>query len=258
MVIPISVVHLYSSQLKTLKLNLPFLPEQEKIAWFLTTVDEKIEKIREKKKALQEYKKGLMQKIFSVPLSSSSEAKDLKEGKDYFRFPGFSQDWEEKKLGEICKKKSSNISANTLEGNRWNYKIYWAAWLFKKIDFYQEENDYLAIIKDWAGVWRILFCKGKSSVLWTLDKIKSKGWTSLYFLLMLFQKVDFLKYIIGSTIPHIYFKDYSKEKIKIPSLSEQKKIADFLSAIDEKIEKIDSELDWVVEWKKGLLQGLFV
>ena len=60
---------------------------------------------------------------------------------------------------------------------------------------------------------------------------------------MLFQKVEFLKYIIGSTIPHIYFKDYSKEKIKIPSLSEQKKIADFLSAIDEKIEKIDSELD---------------
>jgi restriction endonuclease S subunit len=44
----------------------------------------------------------------------------------------------------------------------------------------------------------------------------------------------------------------------MPSLLEQEKIANFLSAIDEKIEKIDSELDGAMEWKKGLLQGLFV
>lgn len=234
------------TEILKLKIFSPQLPEQQKIASFLLSVDEKIEKIKEKKKNLEEYKKWIMQKIFSQEIRFKDE-----NWEEFW-------EWEEKKLGEICEKQSSNISANTLETNTWNYKIYWATWFLKYIDFYQEENDYISIVKDWAWVWRVLYCEWKSSVLWTLDKIKPKKWTNLYFLLSVLRNIDFTKYTIWSTIPHIYFKDYWKEKLLFPTLKEQEKIADFLSGIDEKIEKVSDELGKMEEFKKGLLQGMFV
>ena len=62
--------------------------------------------------------------------------------------------------------------------------------------------------------------------------------------------------MVGSTIPHIYFKDYGTEKINIPSLPEQEKIANFLSIIDEKIEILEKKLEELKEQKKGLMQKL--
>src|SRR5690606_38746766 len=103
----------------------------------------------------------------------------------------------------------------------------------KKVDFYQEEKDYISIVKDGAGVGRLFYCKGFSSVLGTMDIIKPNGGVNTYFLYCLLSNIDFVQYISGSTIPHIYFKNYSGEVVGIPSLKEQTKIATFLSAIDD-------------------------
>ena len=70
--------------------------------------------------------------------------------------------------------------------------------------------------------------------------------------------IDFTKYVTGSTIPHIYFKDYKKEKLKIPSSDEQNKIANFLASIDEKIETEKKILEQYENQKKYLLANLFV
>ncbi len=91
-----------------------------------------------------------------------------------------------------------------------------------------------------------------------MDIIKPKINANLYFIYSLLNNIDFTKYITGSTIPHIYFKDYSKEKIKLPSIKEQTKISNFLSAIDDKIEKVDTQIEHTQQFKKGLLQQLFV
>ena len=139
-------------------------------------------------------------------------------------------------IGEIAIKESSNISANTIEENFGEFKIYGASGLLKRIDFFRQEKPFVSIVKDGAGVGRTLLCDANSSVLGTLDIIKPKVKVALYFLYSVLNNVRFEKYIVGSTIPHIYFKDYSSEKIRIPCFEEQQKIANYLSSIDTKIE----------------------
>jgi len=144
------------------KIFSPSLPEQEKIASFLTKIDEKIEKLERKKELWVDYKKGVMQGIFSRDIRFKDD-----EGKE---FP----DWVESKLGEICSVKTSTLSQNTLEENFGNYALYGAPGFIKNIDFYEMENDYISIVKDGAGVGRVLFCKGQSSILGTLNYLTNK------------------------------------------------------------------------------------
>ena len=65
------------------------------------------------------------------------------------------------------------------------------------------------------------------------------------------------KYVIGTTIPHIYFKDYSKEYILVPNLIEQGKMANLMLLLDTKIMKIQKQIDNLKKFKKGLLQKMF-
>ena len=158
-------------------LKFPQLPEQQKIASFLGSADAWIENLREQKKFLESYKKSLMQKIFSQQIRFKDEKGN--------NFP----EWEEKRLWEVCQKKSSAVSANSLEENMGEYNIYGATGFLKKVDFYQEEEPFISIVKDGAGVGRILLCEAKSSVLGTLDIIKSKNKTNLYFLYLIHYKM---------------------------------------------------------------------
>jgi len=245
--------NLNKEKLSQIEFSFPSIPEQQKIASFLSEVDKKIAQLQQKKSLLEQYKKGVMQQVF--PSASSGQAPKLRfkkeDGSDY---PA----WEEKRLGEVSIKSSSNISANTIEDNFGDYKIYGANGYLKSIDFYEVEEEYISIVKDGAGVGRTLLCEKKSSVLGTLDIIKPKINVNLYFVYSLLNNMDFTKYITGSTIPHIYFKDYSKQKIEIPCIEEQTKIANFLSAIDKKIELVNTQIDKTQAFKKGLLQQLFV
>lgn len=172
---------------------------------------------------LKEYKRGLTQKLFSQELRFKNV--------DGYNFA----EWSNVRLEDVCNKKNSLISANTLDNNFGQFKIYGASGYLKKIDFYTEEEPYISIVKDGAGVGRILLCEPKTSVLGTLNIIKPRDNINLYFLYIILEKIYFKKYIIGGAIPHIYFKDYKKEKVLLPSLPEQQKISDFLSAIDKLI-----------------------
>jgi type I restriction enzyme, S subunit len=232
--------------IKSIEISFPTLPEQQKIATFFTAIDKKLSGLKQKRTLLEQYKKGVMQQLFSQALRFKNT-----EGGDF-------EEWELKKLGEIASKKSSNIAANKIENNFGDFIIYGASGILKKVNFYEEENDYISIVKDGAGVGRLFYCKGKSSVLGTMEIIKPKTELNTYFLLCLLENIDFTKYITGSTIPHIYFKDYSVEICKIPCLAEQMQIAHYLSTIDAKIQGVTAQIDKMEKWKKGLLQQIFV
>jgi type I restriction enzyme S subunit len=235
-----SVVHIYSSSLKNVKITLPPLPEQQKIAKILATWDKAITIQQKLISSKKENKKAVMKMLLTGEV----------------RFKGFSEEWKEVKFGDISIKKSSSLSANSIELLNGDYKVYGANGLLQCVDFYKEEEPYISIVKDGAGVGRTLMCDAKSSVLGTLDIIKSKKNIDLYFIFLLTKRINFLKYVIGSTIPHIYFKDYSLEKIKLPSYDEQVKISSLLFGIEKEINALQIELIAFQKQKQGLMQQL--
>lgn len=220
--------------------------EQRHIAKFLSLIDERISTQNKIIEYLETSIISFREKLLSQKLRFKDEY-----GNEF-------RDWEMKKLGEVALKKSSNISANKIEDNFGEFIIYGASGILKHVDFYEEEQDYVSIIKDGAGVGRLLYCTGKSSVLGTMEIIRPKETLNTYFLYCLLSNIDFAKYISGSTIPHIYFKDYANELCDIPCFHEQIKISNFLSAIDKKIEAEKKILIQYDSLKKYFLQNLFI
>lgn len=145
--------------------------------------------------------------------------------------------WEEKTLGDILDKGSSNLSANKLNNCDGIYPVYGAGGLVKKINFYQQEQEYLAIIKDGAGVGRVYHYEPKTSILGTLQYLFPKKNVNIRFAYYYLQSIDFKKYYQGAAIPHIYYKDYKFEQLILPPLSEQERIVRILDEAFENIEK---------------------
>ncbi|MFV7233866.1 restriction endonuclease subunit S [Flavobacterium sp. ZB4R12] len=137
-----SVVHLYNDSLKKLKIFLPEdRNEQDKIATVLSLIDDRIQtqsKIIENLKTLI---KGTSEKLFTQKFRFKDD-----NGLD---FPN----WENTCLGEICEKKSSNISANKIEDNFGEYIIYGASGVLKKVDFYEEKKRLHKYCKRWSRCW---------------------------------------------------------------------------------------------------------
>lgn len=110
-----------------------------------------------------------------------------------------------------------------MDDNVGNYPLYGASGFLKCIDFYEMDSDYISIVKDGSGVGNISFHEKNTSVVNTSQYILPKENLNIHFIFYLLQTINLNKYKTGSTIPHIYFKDYSIEKVKIPKYDEQKK-----------------------------------
>ena len=142
--------------------------------------------------------------------------------------------WEYKKLGEVCTKASSNIVLNKIKDSDGDYPLYGANGFVKNIDFYHQPNEYIGIVKDGSGVGRVNIYPSKSSLVGTMQYILPTGEVTLSYLKYFLQSKNLGRYASGAAIPHIYFKDYSKELIPVLPTKEQNHIVselDQLSAI---------------------------
>ncbi len=147
-----------------------------------------------------------------------------------------------KQLSDVCIKASSNIMQKDIVACENGYPIYGASGLIGFVDFYQMEQPYIAVVKDGAGVGRIMKLPAKSSVIGTLQYIIPNNEVDIGYLAYAMENMNLSKYFSGATIPHIYFKDYQKEKINIPIIERQKEIAEILDKVSGLIEKRKQQL----------------
>lgn len=137
---------------------------------------------------------------------------------------------EMKRLRDVCDKASSNISQNQLAKEDGAYPIFGAGGLIKNVSFYHQDREYVAIIKDGAGVGRLSLLPAHSSVIGTMQYLVPKSVLDIRYFFYFLSSIDFGKYRNGSTIPHIYFRDYGAEPILVLPISEQKRI---ITVLDE-------------------------
>ena len=169
----------------------------------------------------------------------------------------FTAGWKEYKLKDLLTVKSSSISINQLDDNTGEYPLYGASGFLKNIDFCEMNRDYISIVKDGSGVGNLSYHEKNSSIVNTSQYLLPKDF-DINFLYYLLQTLNLLKYVNGSSIPHIYFKDYCIEKVDIPSLEEQQKIGKLLVNVDKTMENINKKINSTQEFKKGLLQQMFI
>ena len=137
-------------------------------------------------------------------------------------------------LGDVCKKASSNIAQKDLQDKIGAYPIYGASGLIKQVDFYQQDKEYIAVVKDGAGIGRTMLLPAYSSVIGTMQYLLPKEGIpiDIKYLFYAVEHMNLAKYFSGATIPHIYFKDYQKEPINIPDIDTQKRISRIFDKID--------------------------
>lgn len=247
-----------------IKLPYPTLPEQQKIASFFTAVDQKLTALKKKKELLEQYKKGVMQQIFSQKLRFKDENGNP--------FP----EWEEKKLGEILDIQGG-YAFKSSSFNKGNTKVLRIGDILPNIDIeeftgiYSDEipnekyivkkNDYLMALSGatYGKIGKIK-TEGIAYINQRVATFRTSECSEFFFQML--QTENFRNYITSipsaSAQPNISNSDISNFVFKIPLIQEQQKIADFLSAIDNKINAVVLQIEKTEQWKKGLLQKMFV
>lgn len=239
-----------ASDLKKLKLEFPSLYEQTKIANFLSNVDKKIQNQQDKITHLENIKKGFMQKIFSRKIRFKDE-----NGNE---FP----EWEEKKLDEIAYlKKGVQLDKDEIvEGGKY-YHLNGGINPSNYTNKYNVQENTISISEGGNSCGYINWNKEKffsGGHNYTLQKVSS--FIDKYYLYqyLKYNEDKIMRLRVGSGLPNIQQKDLNKFIIKVPLLTEQEKIADFLSSFDKKIDVEKDTLNHLKELKKGLLQQVLV
>ena len=139
------------------------------------------------------------------------------------------------KLCDLCTKGTSNVAQKDLVSRNGCYPIYGASGFIKNVDFYHQDKPYIAIVKDGAGVGRVMQLPAKSSVIGTMKYIIPNEGVNVNYLAYALEHMNLAKYYLGAAIPHIYFKDYCNEELPAHTAAEQNKIAISLDKVTELI-----------------------
>ncbi|MBG3039143.1 restriction endonuclease subunit S [Proteus mirabilis] len=244
--------------LNSLNIFIPAYQEQTKIANFLSSVDKKITLTYRKIELLQQYKKGMIQKLFSQKIRFKDDNGCL-----------FSK-WEQTTLscvasitmgtspGSSYYNTNQNglplIQGNADIKNKYSKPRVYTSQITKECHY----NDILLSVR--APVGEVARSKHHACIGRGIAALKANGRNDQEFLYQLLLSIEnkWDRISQGSTFESINTNDIKTLPIEVPSLSEQKKIADFLSSIDDKITIENNKLDKLKQWKQGLLQQMFV
>jgi type I restriction enzyme S subunit len=260
-----TIQRLYNNILKSTKFFNPSIEEQTKIANFLSSVDEKLNLLKEKKAHLEDYKKGIMQKIFNQEIRFKDD-----NGNDF-------EDWQEILISELTKIIVGGTPSTTKE-EYWNGDIAWLSsgelnnGLVKKarkhITAIGLKNSSAKIMKPHtvmlamtgATLGKIGYLTFESTGNQSIAGFEpnNKYVSKFFYYNILFNKNLILSMAGGAAQQGINKASIESLFFTFPNLQEQSKIANFLSAIDEKIELVSNQIQDTQDYKKGLLQQMFV
>ena len=236
--------------IRSFELTIPSKPEQTQIASFLSVVDEKISQLTQKLELLSQYKQGMMQKLFSQQIRFKAD-----DGSEF-------GEWEGKELHQIFQIKAGGdiekSSVSEVRTSEFSYPIF--ANSDKNKGFYGWANKFKykeAVTVTGRGNLGIAVARNEPfypivRLLVLLPLVKQN-------LKFFEEQINLLDIVSESTgVPQLTAPQLSKYKVNVPSLEEQTKIANFLSSIDQKIEVVAQQIEQAKQWKKGLLQQMFV
>jgi len=248
---------LKDSMLK-ITVNIPSLPEQQKIADFLSTIDTVIEKQKETASAWEERKKGVMQKLFSQKVRFKADDGD--------QFP----EWEEKKLGEVFEFYNGKAHENVISENG-KYVVVNSKFIStdgtvrkytNEMIFPLIKKDIVMVMSDVPNGKAISKCflineNNKYTLNQRICCLRTKE-NAVFYINQISRNKYFLKFDDGVKQTNLRKNDILQCPLLCPCLAEQQKIADCLSSLDEVIKKQKATLAVWEELKKGLLQQMFV
>ena len=238
------------SSLESYEVVLPSYEEQTKIASFLSTVDEKISQLTQKHELLSQYKQGMMQKLFSQQIRFKAD-----DGSEF-------GEWENSYIGNECKITTGNKDTqNKVDDGL--YPFFVRSQTVEKINSYSMDCEAILTSGDGVGVGKNYhYINGKFDFhqrvycLYEFSERLIGKYLYIYFSNYFYDRVKRLS--AKNSVDSVRMDMISKMEIKLPCLEEQTKIANLLSAIDQKIEVVAQQIEQAKTWKKGLLQQMFV
>ena len=265
-----ALANLYGKDILELNVFVPFFSEQQKIADFLTAYDTMIDTQTKRVEAMKLRKKGLLQKIFSQEIRFKDD-----EGRE---FP----EWEEKTL-----EKCTNLLKDGTHGTHENVNDGYPLLSAKDIiagKVIIPENSRLISKSDFQGIYKNYIIQEDDILLTIVGTIGRVGIyksnigevafqrsvaiirvNDLLLPLFLYYEIEenriqtvLKKRQSQSAQAGVYLGELAKIIILVPSLLEQQKIADFLTAVDKQIEVEEKRLETMKTIKTGLLQQMFV
>ena len=248
--------------LNGVEINYPSKEEQEKIASFISLIDDKISLQSEKVEALKDYKKGMMQKIFSRELRFKDD-----EGRDY-------PDWEEKKLGNYI----VEYKEKTIENNQYPVLTSARQGIVLQKDYFKDRqvttDDNIGYHIIPRGYLTYRSRSDDATFKFNQNNIIDIGIVSYFYPVFKFNEDlnsiyaltymnNYLGYqirreIVGTSQLVLSLNKLKDLKIKVPSIEEQNKIGNLLDSLENKIKKEQEKLDSLNEYKEGLLQQMFI
>lgn len=249
------------NEFSKLDITLPTHPEQKKIASFVGAIDKKLQVLRRKHELLQNYKRGMTQKIFSQELRFRDN--------NGSNFPN----WKKNRLGDFLVEFQERVTANTdlpiysssREGLKLQRDYFDNREVSNEGEYGVVPNGYFTyrhMSDDITFKFNINSVAEKIAVSKEYPVFRAEKINSIFLLSLLNNSTEFKKFAatqkLGGTRTRLYYKNLCGWKTFVPDVREQQKIADFLSAIDAKIGAVTGQIEKMQQFKKGLLQQMFV
>ena len=162
-----------------------------------------------------------------------------------------------KRLAEVCTTFKSNILINKIDGNSGDYPVFGAKGVVANVDYYQQAEPYISVIKWGAGVGRAELRPAFSSIVATMLGILPNRDIDIDWLCYLLQFMHLEQYTTNAVVPNLYFKDYCNKEILVPDIREQRLRAGHLLKIQKIIDKRQKQLKIIDDLIKARFVEMF-